>query len=107
MSAVYVMAADTGLVKVGWSSAPYARLSQVRKDHAAGVEFSDVRLVGFVKTPSFLEIEAIVHDELRDDWKAGEWFSCDPEQALSVVLEFARLRDHSAEIVRPTARAVA
>lgn len=100
---VYVIATETGEVKVGWSSTPYARLSKVKREYAARRGFTQAWLVGFVHTPDFLAVELLAHERLLPYATGGEWFRHDAEAALQVVLDVARERDPAATIQRPAA----
>ncbi len=102
---VYVMAADNGEVKVGWSGTPYARLSKVRREYSARRGFRDIGLVGMVRTAAFVETEVMAHGRLEPFAVGGEWFRLDAEAALAIVLECARHWDQDAEVGRPRARA--
>ena len=83
---VYVMAADNGEVKIGWSSTPYARLSKVKAEYGPRRGFRDVRLVGFVPTPCFMQVESDTLRRLEAWATGGEWFRLDPREALRVVV---------------------
>ena len=82
---VYVIATDTGEVKVGWSSTPYARVSKIRREYGPRRGFAEAWLVGFVPTPRFLDVEIAVHRRLEPLATGGEWFRADPMEALRVV----------------------
>lgn len=101
---VYVISADNGEVKVGSSGAPYARLSQVKREYAARRGFTSARLVGFVRTAWPMAVEAAAQHRLLAHVVGGEWFRVDPEMALQVVLEEAGEFDELARAQRPEVR---
>lgn len=101
MSCVYVMAADNGEVKVGWSGTPYARLSKVRREYAARHGFERIALVGWVRTTAFLEVELLAIAELKPHASGGEWFRVDPEDALATVVRHAVSVDPDFTAMRP------
>ena len=91
VACVYVMAADNGEVKVGFSGTPYARLSKVKREYGARRGFTGIRLVGTVWTHAALEVEAeVIRLLVGCGWAVGgEWFRCDPEQTLQAVIREA------------------
>lgn len=86
MSFVYVVLADNGDVKVGWSSTPFARLSKIKREYAGRRGFRQAQLVAFIQTERFVEVELVAHEILRPQAMEGEWFRVDPECAFEAVL---------------------
>ena len=101
MSMVYVMQADNGELKIGWSGAPYARLSKVKGEYGPRRGFVDLRLVGMVRTAAFIETEILVHARVAAAATGGEWYRMDAEDALATALDVALQLDSDAAIVRP------
>lgn len=94
---VYVIQADNGEVKVGWSGTPYARLSSVKREYSARRGFSRAVLIGFVQTPAFVEVELLAIRSLLGDAVGGEWFRCAPAAAIEAIMSAAREFDPAAE----------
>ena len=80
---LYVAGPEEGPVKIGFSSRPFARMSQIRTSSPA-----DVRMIGCfeVSEPEKTKlIEQTVHLVLRDHPMNGEWFSVTASQAIDAV----------------------
>jgi hypothetical protein len=71
----FLLAPALGLVKIGCSDDPLARVEALRTMNAA-----DVELLAVVDTP---ELE--LHQRFREYRKHGEWFTCD--NAIAVWLQ--------------------
>lgn len=86
---VYAIAADNGEVKVGFSSTPYARISKVKRDYGKRRGFASAWLIGYVETPFFLDVESDAIERLLPYATGGEWFRCDPQQAMQEIISAA------------------
>lgn len=100
---VYVVSADNGEVKVGLSGTPYARLSQIKRHYGPRRGFKGAKLVGIIWTQCAAEVESCVIRRLEHLATGGEWFRCDPEHALRVVIDEAESWCQHPGVVRSAA----
>jgi hypothetical protein len=83
--AVYIIATDRGVVKVGISDNPPLRLAQLQ----TGAPFP-LRLAYAAVHSDASRIEAMVHRHLRDRHAYGEWYSVTEAQARDAILRAAK-----------------
>lgn len=100
MTCVFVILADNGEVKIGFSDTPYARLSKIKREFAARNGFKEAKLVGFVETYAAQYVESRIFRSLESYLIEGSnWYQIDPEVMLAFILEEAKLVDDHAELV--------
>lgn len=88
-NSVYVIAADNGEVKVGYSYAPIWRFTTIRREYAKKRGFTNARLVGWIEASHADALEALAHRHFREEghWISGEWFALDPDATLEKLAE--------------------
>jgi hypothetical protein len=106
---IYVIQADNGLIKVGISTNPTARLAQLRTASAVPLKIAYVaalRCNGFA-------VEAEAHRTLVSYRLEGEWFNCPTDMAVAAIGAAAyrlgeplasgdpRLADETVRMARP------
>lgn len=82
-TAVYVMEADTGLIKVGRSFEPSQRLRQIER--ASGAKLRLVHSTEIREDASL--VEAIAHQVLAQKRRSGEWFDVTAPEAIAAIRE--------------------
>jgi hypothetical protein len=98
---LYVMAADNGEVKVGYSGSPFARLSAVKAAYAERRGFKNLSLFAYVQSAAPILDELLVIRRLLPLATGGEWFRCTPEHALRIVIETVWEGDGLVRVFRP------
>ncbi|KAA1057171.1 GIY-YIG nuclease family protein [Azospirillum argentinense] len=88
-TSVYVIAGDTGPVKIGVSINPKNRLSSVQNGHPHKLALRHV-----VPVAEAYRIEGAVHAALADKRLNGEWFDVTADEARSAI-------DHAIETLKP------
>lgn len=101
MTVLYVMAANNGEVKVGYSGAPFARLSAVKKAYAGVRGFTALQLFAFVPSADPILDELAAIRALVPLATGGEWFRCSPEHALQAVVDAVWTGAGPVEVIRP------
>ena len=85
MTAVYVIAAEGGPVKVGIAGNPRRRLSTLRTASAVRLDL----MFSAEASDSARLVERRAHDIMAADRKAGEWFEVASEQAIAALKQAA------------------
>jgi hypothetical protein len=107
-SFIYVIQADNGMLKIGISSNPSARLAQLRTASPSALSFAYIAAL----RSDGRAVEAEAHRTLAGYRQNGEWFNCPAEMAVAAIGAAAyRLREPLAsgdpkladEVVRMTA----
>jgi hypothetical protein len=80
-SFIYVVQADNGMLKIGVSTNPSARLAQLCT--ASPFKLS-LAYVGALRCDGYA-IEAAAHETLSRHRLEGEWFNCPPEAAVAAI----------------------
>ena len=89
---VYVIRGEHGLIKVGSSTNPRARLAQLRTASPFPLE---IDYLGFTRSDLYVEVEKTAHAILADHRVNLEWFDCEPDIAVAAIHRAAfRLGDH-------------
>lgn len=87
MKSVYVMESDLGLVKLGISNNPSARLRTIRSSSGVPVQLvhsSSAR-------PDARAVEAAAHKLLSEKRRAGEWFDVSPDEAIEAIAQAVKI----------------
>lgn len=89
---IYVIRGEHGLIKVGSSTNPRARLAQLRTASPFPLE---IDYLGFTRADIYVEVEKTAHAILENHRVNLEWFDCDPDIAVAAIHRAAyRLGDH-------------
>jgi Meiotically Up-regulated Gene 113 (MUG113) protein len=80
-SFIYVVQADNGMLKIGVSTNPSARLAQLRT--ASPFKLS-LAYMGALRCDGYA-VEAAAHETLSRHRLEGEWFNCPPEAAVAAI----------------------
>jgi hypothetical protein len=80
-SFIYVAEADNGMLKIGVSTNPGARLAQLRTSSPFKLSLA---YVGALRCDGYA-IEAAAHETLSRHRLEGEWFNCPPEAAVAAI----------------------
>ena len=91
MDSVYVIHADNGEVKIGFSGTPFARLSKIKREYGQRRKFKNAYLVGFVTLDNAFELELLVHRELERYACGGEWYNISPLLAFGKLIDCAHM----------------
>lgn len=91
MDCVYVVHADNGEVKIGFSGTPYARLSKIKREYRQRRGFNNAYLVGFVMLENAFELELFMHRKLERYACGGEWYNISPLLAFGWLIDYAYL----------------
>jgi hypothetical protein len=78
---IYIVQADNGMVKIGISTNPSARLAQLRTASAVPLA---IAYVGALRCNGYA-IEAEAHRTLADYRLEGEWFNCPVGMAVAAI----------------------
>lgn len=89
---IYVIRGEHGLIKVGSSTNPRARLAQLRTASPFPLE---IDYLGFTRSDLYVEVEKTAHAILADHRVNLEWFDCEPDLAVAAIHRAAyRLGEH-------------
>ena len=89
---IYVIRGEHGLIKVGSSTNPRARLAQLRTASPFPLE---IDYLGFTRADLYVEVEKTAHAILEDHRVNLEWFDCKTDVAVAAIHRAAyRLGDH-------------
>jgi hypothetical protein len=80
-SFIYVIQADDGLIKVGISSNPSARLAQLQTSTPSRLSLA---YIGALRCNGYA-VEAEAHRRLADYRRSGEWFNCPVDIAVAAI----------------------
>ena len=80
-SQIYIIAADNGLLKIGISKYPAARLATL----STGLPY-DLRIVRSWWHPDAFRVERVVHSALAEHRVRREWFNVSIEAATAAIL---------------------
>lgn len=94
---VYVVRGDHNMVKIGVTTNPDARLSQLRTGSAFPIEYA---WLGVTPGTGY-DIEQAAHTALASHRCHGEWFDVPPEQAVAAVAAVAFKLEQPIAAVRP------
>ena len=79
---IYVIRGEHGLIKVGSSTNPRARLAQLRTASPFPLE---IDYLGFTRADLYVEVEKTAHAILADHRVNLEWFDCEPDLAVAAI----------------------
>lgn len=83
---VYIIAADTAVVKIGISCEPEKRLRALQ----TGCPFDlELKHTYYVPSRLAMDVERAIHEALQDKARRGEWFNVEPDDAIEVVKRVA------------------
>lgn len=89
---IYVIRGEHGLIKVGSSTNPRARLAQLRTASPFPLE---IDYLGCTRSDLYVEVEKTAHSILEGHRVNLEWFDCEPDIAVAAIHRAAyRLGDH-------------
>jgi hypothetical protein len=89
---IYVIRGEHGLIKVGSSTNPRARLAQLRTASPFPLA---IDYLGFTRADLYVDVEKTAHAILEDHRVNLEWFDCDSDIAVAAIHRAAyRLGDH-------------
>jgi T5orf172 domain len=80
-SFIYIIRGDHGLIKIGVSTNPSARLAQLRTASAVHLE---IAYVGALRCNGYA-VEGEAHRTLADYRQNGEWFNCPVDMAVAAI----------------------
>jgi hypothetical protein len=80
-SFIYIIRGDHGLIKIGISSNPTARLAQLRAASAVPLA---IAYVGALRCNGYA-VEAAAHETLAGYRQNGEWFNCPVDMAVAAI----------------------
>jgi hypothetical protein len=80
-SFIYVIRGDHGLIKIGVSSNPSARLARLRTASAVPLT---IAYVGALRCNGYA-VEAAAHETLAGYRQNGEWFNCPVDMAVAAI----------------------
>jgi hypothetical protein len=80
-SFIYVVQADNGMLKIGVSTNPGARLAQLRTSSPFKLSFA---YMGALRCDGYA-IEAAAHETLSRHRLEGEWFNCPVDMAVAAI----------------------
>jgi hypothetical protein len=102
-SFIYIVQADNGLIKVGISGNPGARLMQLRTASAVPLK---LEYIGALRCNGYA-IEAATHRTLADYRQNGEWFRCPTDMAVAAISAAAYRLGEPIASIDPMLRTVA
>lgn len=97
LSFIYVIEGEGGKHKIGISSDPIRRISELQTGSPVALKFSFIA----VSSHPAAEIESIVHNLLMNYRTSGEWFAVPASVAIGAIFEGANKLRHSIQQVQP------